>query len=278
MLTRRPLVAYFVLTFVIAWGLAGVFWGVRAGRLIDGDRPSLIAYAMLYPAIWAPTIAAVAVARAEAGADGLRRLKARLLRVNVHWVWWLAAFALPVAAQAGAIAVAEGVASLHAARLIPDHAMTFLTFAVITAIGGPLGEELGWRGFALPRLARALGPVPAATIIGAVWVVWHVPAFFVPEIREHVLPPGLSYGAFAVVAMAASVLMTWIVLQAGTSVPLGMLFHFMLLYALVGVDPDPDPALMWGGAFCFAVLAVVVLATSRGLRYPHPDRAHGAEP
>lgn len=278
MLRRHPLVAFFVLTFVIAWGLAGLFWAVRTTRLFDGGTPSVIAYAMLYPAIWAPTIAAVVVARASAGTDGLRRLKDRLLRVEVRWVWWVAAIGLPVVAQAGAIAVAEGVSQLSIARLIPDQAATFLTFAAITAVGGPLGEELGWRGFALPRLATRFGPVTAALVIGVAWVAWHIPAFFVPEISEHVLPPGLSYGAFAVITMAASVLMAWIVLQAGTSVPLAMVFHFMLLYALAGVDPDPPPALMWAGAFCFAALAVVVLAVSRGLRYPHPDRAHGHEP
>jgi len=60
--------------------------------------------------------------------------------------------------------------------------VTFLAnLPVLLVLGGPLGEEAGWRGFALPRLQASMGPVPASLIIGCVWALWHLPNFMIPQ-------------------------------------------------------------------------------------------------
>src|SRR5438046_5986469 len=58
-------------------------------------------------------------------------------------------------------------------------------FVYVFFLGGPLGEELGWRGFALPRLQRRYGPLVGSLILGPIWAFWHLPIFWIPELSAH---------------------------------------------------------------------------------------------
>ena len=58
-------------------------------------------------------------------------------------------------------------------------------FVYIFFLGGPLGEEPGWRGFALPRLQRRYGPLVGSLILGPIWAFWHLPIFWIPELSAH---------------------------------------------------------------------------------------------
>ncbi|HEY2190965.1 MAG TPA: CPBP family intramembrane glutamic endopeptidase, partial [Actinomycetospora sp.] len=63
----------------------------------------------------------------------------------------------------------------------PSYLLTYVvTFVAVTFFGGPLFEEVGWRGFALPRMRRSLGPLLASLVLGVLWAAWHLPEFLVP--------------------------------------------------------------------------------------------------
>src|SRR5262249_52349042 len=79
----------------------------------------------------------------------------------------------------GTVIVPKGIASLLA--LGPKYVPTYLIwFLIIAIIGGPLLEEAGWRGFALPRLQPRYGPLVGTLILGLLWALWHLPEFLVP--------------------------------------------------------------------------------------------------
>ncbi len=84
-----------------------------------------------------------------------------------------------------------------------------------------VGEEFGLRGFALPRLQRLIGSLPAALVIGVLWAAWHLPMFFVPGAPQH----GQSFWEFCYVITAWSIIMTALYNIAGASLIPTMLFH-----------------------------------------------------
>jgi membrane protease YdiL (CAAX protease family) len=93
-------------------------------------------------------------------------------------------------------------------------------FFLITIIGGPLGEEFGWRGFALPNLQRKWGAMVASIIIGIVWALWHLPLFFQPEslhaqIGLELLP------VYVVGEIVLAIIITWVYNKTGSSLLVG---------------------------------------------------------
>ena len=94
-------------------------------------------------------------------------------------------------------------------------------FFVVPVLTDGLGEETGWRGFALPRLLDRTGPLPASLFLGVVWAVWHLPLFWTVG-RD-------AYGAPFVIMLvelpAMSVLYTWVFQHTAGSALLAILFH-----------------------------------------------------
>lgn len=97
-----------------------------------------------------------------------------------------------------------------------------LTIAVVAGLfPGAVGEELGWRGYALPRLQERYDALVASLVLGVVWAVWHLPTFFVEFTGQASLP--MEWLLFEIVG--ASILYAWVVNNADGSVLLAILFH-----------------------------------------------------
>jgi hypothetical protein len=94
-------------------------------------------------------------------------------------------------------------------------------FAVITVLGGPLGEEFGWRGYALPALTKLLGWRWAAVLIGVVWGLWHLPLFWMAGTAQAELPMGL----FLASTIALSVVFARLSVNTQFSVLPAILLH-----------------------------------------------------
>ncbi|MBU8536617.1 CPBP family intramembrane glutamic endopeptidase [Falsiroseomonas tokyonensis] len=271
MLQRNPTLAFFTITFGISWGLAAIFWILSSLGLefLNGDQPGLFARGLFLLAVWGPNFSAVLVTWRIGGRDGLRDLFSRLSPRRAGAGWWTIAVVLPIALLAISVLLAKPFADVGFARLAPDSWTVLLTFLGLSLIGGPLGEELGWRGFALPRMAKRMTPLAATLLIGLAWGAWHLPVLVVPQIQQAFLPPGFPILAFPLYTTAASVLIGWIYLRGGQCLWLAVLFHLVLLWGVHALSRDPLPALVWGGVaayFAAAILAALApMMRKRGL-------------
>jgi uncharacterized protein len=117
---------------------------------------------------------------------------------------------------------------------------------------GPLCEELGWRGFALPRLLKQFNPLIASLILGLFWGVWQLPSFYISSVVQstHSLPAFLFFG------VVTSILMTWIFQHTGGSVLAAILFHYMVNLSLSIIGA---PLVAFGLALMALASLVVIL-------------------
>src|SRR5262249_59311673 len=136
-----------------------------------------------------------------------------------------------------------------------DRLLPLLALSAV-ADPGPVGEEFGWRGFALPRLLRRWPPLAASFILGAVWAAWHLPTFFIPALSQS----RLSIPVFLLESLALSIIMTWLHLRSRGDLLLMILVHLMANYC-VGVLGVPFNA--WAGA---AVACATLIVAAGGLR------------
>lgn len=163
-------------------------------------------------------VAALIIAALGDGWPGVRNQLAQLVRWRVGWRWLVAALGIPVAilAAACAINIAFGAASPTAAQWAqwPDMVDKFI-FAFLF-VG--LGEEPGWRGFALPALYRRRSPLAAALLLGAIWALWHAPLLGT-EFAWSIVP------CFVLSVFAGSVVLAFVFNGSRRSVLLSMLMH-----------------------------------------------------
>ena len=260
---RDGLATYFFLVFAYTWGLGALYalypaqltalLGPITASTSDPSR-SMWSNPVLISAIASPTLAALVVA-AVLGRASFVDLVGRLLTWRIAWYWYVLAVG-SIAALALTAAVAAHVAF---ATPLPEIAIAQLpalatAAAAATALDpGPLCEELGWRGFALPRLQDRFNGLTAALILGTVWGVWHLPAFFIAGMPQAQLP----VWAFMVTIVANSVLMTWVVNMARGSVLPAMLMHWSINRF---VEMRAPGAAMTALVFAAAALALVAIA------------------
>jgi uncharacterized protein len=176
-LDLRALAAFFALACALSWSraipLAAAHQVVYRGE----------GWPTHYPSLLGPAIAAVAVTAWTMGRPGLRDLLARLVRWRVAPRWWLVAVS-PVAFLAlGLIAMRVAGKPLPAVADFGRFSGTppiglVGVFLLITLVGS-LGEETGWRGYALPQLQRRFSPLTATLILAPLWFLWHLPQFAV---------------------------------------------------------------------------------------------------
>jgi hypothetical protein len=172
---------------------------------------------------FAPSIIALFLTWRYAGGTELRRLLGRALIWRVSPIWYLFAIAGPALIMllaTGIHVLLGGTAPVY----VPFGArwlIVAVNFVLVLLIGGPLGEEFGWRGFALPALEARFSPLWASLILGILWAVWHLPLFFISGSAQHSLP----FWLYALMTIPLTILITWVYHRSGDSLLLVMLFH-----------------------------------------------------
>lgn len=263
--TAHPVIAFFTLTFALAW----LIW-IPVGLL----APDLVLLAVL-PGAWAPTASAVFVTALTEGRPGLRAIAAGLTRWRIGVLWYavvLFGVAFIALAATGLNAVLGGAVP---APTLPAGvpaawwpAALPLIFLVNVFLGGPLAEDVGWRGFAVPRLLQHTTALNAGLIVGGLWAVWHAPLYFVPQAAS--VTGGVPFVWFAPLTVAWSVLFAWVYLNT-QSILLPVLFHAAInttlgTLGLLGQQTGDLRAVMLNVALTWVVVMAIVTVCGPGLR------------
>lgn len=121
--------------------------------------------------------------------------------------------------------------------------------AIIVSTWVQAGEEIGWRGYALPRLSERFGLAAAGLIVGMLWATWHLPLFFFGQSDTL----GQSFPLYFLQVTALSVAMAWLYWRTG-----GSLLLVMLLHATVNDTKDIVPSAVPGATNALSLSASLV--------------------
>jgi membrane protease YdiL (CAAX protease family) len=210
--------------------------------------------------------------RVLAGKDGPKMLRKRVRRLRIGWVWYLvtllgipAVFVAALLVQPGALESFQGVTL----RVVVSYPIYFV---IVFFGGGPLGEEIGWRGFALPRMQQRYGALGGTLLLGVLWTCWHLPDFLTASKGGG---PGtdfstflLNFAVFFLMVTSLAVILTWIFNHTH-----GSLFGVLLAHTsvntpeltIVPLFPALDMlALHRAGLIAYVVPAVLILLLTRG--------------
>lgn len=235
---RHPFATFLLVAFGFTWPLAA---GIRVSLLL----PLL--------ALFGPLLGAVVVVGCREGRPGLAALGRRFALRAGHLPWLAVAVALPplLLVPVWLLERASGSAATPAPGPITALGVVLASLVV--------GEEVGWRGFALPHLLGRWPALPASLALGLVWALWHLPNFFLPGYPQR----GIPFAAFLLLLLSFSVLYTWFFARTEGSLLVALAFHAALnLFYLAGMDPARQ---YWWRVLVYGLVAVIVVA-SGGLR------------
>jgi membrane protease YdiL (CAAX protease family) len=269
LLVRYPLTSFFVMAFALTWIVFSPWELSEDGvGLLPFQLPSWTIGYLLTPAaiLLGPTLSGFIMTGVTEGREGVRRLLHRIVLWRVGFRWYVfALIGIPVVMALGTIILPGGPAALL--TLGPGWVLIYLVSFVLGAIlGGPLLEEPGWRGFALPRMQRLHGPLVGTIILGLLWALWHLPEFLVPSWAE---PSGgsdfFAIVKFVVIAILVAIITTWVFNNTKGSV-----FMAILVHASIDVSSGPllvvfSPSQTFNSILVsFGVLALVLVVLTRG--------------
>ncbi len=213
-MNRAMLPVFFGIAFLLNWGL----WAVAIFTPQITNQPYFYVVGGC-----APTIAALFVVLWIYGPQGLGRFLARLLRWNIGIWWYLGLIALFVGMDLCVRTVTYLTGGAGAVPAIDYSLSMALPLALLNLVAttGPLGEEFGWRGLALPLMQRRHSPQAAGLILGCIWGAWHIPAFLFAG-KINLFPLYFLY------LVCGAILMTAAYNATGGSLPLMIIVHGLL--------------------------------------------------
>lgn len=210
---RHELIAFYVIACAVTWSLASL---------------AAVSFSLVLLALFGPAFAAAGVSLIRGGVPAVRDLMRRVFIWRVDVRWYAAAVAIPFLHVLAALAL-ERALGRPAPLDIGDFSTTTLIFGVLV-----VGEELGWRGYLLPRLLERYSALTASLMVGVLWGLWHLSVFLTPAFPHS----ERSFPLFMISTTVYSVWFTWLFLRTRGSVLLATLFHASLnLFSPGGLDP-----------------------------------------
>jgi membrane protease YdiL (CAAX protease family) len=270
---QHPLFFFFFLSFAFSWiiSIPPVLsaWGALPGDYTLG----------LYIKQWAgPALSAILMTRITEGQPGLLSLRSRIRQWRASWSWYLfTLLGIPALVLLGVIILPDALANFQGftPRILVNYPVYFV--GIFFATGLP--EEIGWRGFALPRMQRQYGPLWGSVLLGVLWAFWHLCSFLLPA---HGGGPDVSFAVmftnfaiFFVMVVALTIIFTWVFNYTRGSIFIASLVHTAIdapqlvwvpLFLAVGQtnSAEGEAGLNLALLITFGVLALLVLILTRG--------------
>lgn len=262
-----PLRIYLVLAFALTWGVGGI--ALLIGLWMPEARPLATSSPLYYLAAYSVSLAGIALTARYDGREGLRCLGRRLLPWRSPLRWYL----IVAAGYAAITVIALGTAALvqpAAATTPPWSAFPTALAIAIVRDPGPIGEEFGWRGFALPRLLERYSPFDASVRLGLIHAAWHIPLFFIPGMPQ----TQVSFPLFTLGVVSIAIFDTALYLRTGANLLLAILVH-LLANVCGGFAADAHALNVFFAAEGIAAALVVAVG---GLRLTRPLAPTTADP
>jgi membrane protease YdiL (CAAX protease family) len=236
---RHSLVTYFILAYALTWVLAPLL---------------TISLLLGVVGLLMPAVAAIVVTALTEGKPGVTTLLQRLKLWRVGLRWYVVALGLPVLLSAAVVALSILLGAPAQVEFSPVSLLTMIVFVLV------VGEEIGWRGYALPKLLQNHSAVTASLILGVLWGGWHLPTFFIAGSPQASIP----FVAFLLFTTGASVLFTWLHLHTGGSLLIATLFHGAI-NSFGFVNNALDPASRWWLTGTVYIAAAIIVSVIAGL-------------
>src|SRR5262245_43426126 len=264
------LARFFALTFAVSWPA----WLVASAIEIP-----ILHWLVFMIGVFAPSLVALWLTHRAQGETGTRALLNRILDWRVG-----ARFYLFAAGYMAAIKLLVALTLRAATGAWPrfgDDPWYLILVAIPFATPTQAGEEIGWRGYSLPRLAAGIGLGPAGVLLGAVWACWHLPLFFLPGADT----TGQSFPVYLLQVTALSVAFGWLYWRTD-----GSLLLVMLMHAAVNNTKDIVPSAVssarsvftlsgslvgWLTVVLLWIVAAFLLFAMRGARLTYAAAAGG---
>ena len=268
---RHPLFFFYLMAYAFAW----LTW---LPLVLSQDGLRLWPFRMPSGTIGVgtllgPLLSAFIMTGITEGKPGMTHLLERciLWRVPVRWYLFVL-LGIPALILLRILVLPGASAAFHAPTpgFVPFYLVNYI---VVFILGGPLGEEPGWRGFALPRWQKRCGPLRGTLILGLLWGLWHFPLFLLPGYNgagTDFVSIGIPFIDFVIGAMALAVTFTWVFNQTGGSLLLVMLLHasintafnafLSMLFLSFPGQSSASPAL----SIVWIVVALSIIVATRG--------------
>lgn len=269
LIRRHPLVAFFVLAYLGSWLVWSPWWLAQNGLRVLPYRLSTAAPAGINQlGLFAgPFTAAFVVTGIVSGRAGVRALLRRCLQWRVRPIWYVVVLiVIPVLAGSFYLVGAKPSPALSGAGIA-----TLMAMYALYLLGGPIQEEPGWRGFALPRLQELpwlqgrYGVVGAALLLGVLHCCWHLPLFFTDEWDTPRNSPA-DLLAYLIFVVAMSVVMSWITNGSRGSVLIAILGHNGINWSQLVITTGVGVTIgsSWPAALGMSILALFAILITRG--------------
>jgi CAAX protease family protein len=232
------LLVFFLLTYAVMWTL---FFTVVAASIPSG---SLAGTVLILLGAYSPGIVALALTARAEGTAGIRALLGRVVQWDVPAKWYVFAVSYMAAIKLTAAVIHRAIAG--AWPRFGAEPLYLLPLALAFSTPFQAGEEIGWRGYALPRMAVRWGFARSSVLLGLIWAFWHLPQFFMPDGNSY----RQAFFVYVIQVTALTVAMTW--LYAHTS---GSLLPVMVMHAAVNNTKDIVPSAVPGGTSTFGLSA-----------------------
>lgn len=251
---RKHIRTFFTLTFIFSW----LVWGAI---ILFNPSDDLI-LPLIFLGAFGPTFVAIYLVQRHGSSAEKRDFWKRVISFRrIGWKWYFFIFLIFPAI----LFLGYPVYSLLGGEVPKADTFTggvetpadFIFLLVIMLLGGPLAEELGWRGYALDPLQQKWGPVKASILLGIIWVAWHLPLFFIEGTSQHAKGFGVAFWSWSFQIIAISIIFTWVYNNTKRSILSAVLLHLMANIAYP-TNLDPTGEAVFTGVRLLVVLAIVV--------------------
>jgi uncharacterized protein len=214
--------------------------------------------------VFIPALLSISLTAVSEGKTGVRSLLGKLGHRLISFRWVIIALALALVIRLTMSLVALGLGIIPAMQLRPGGAAQYVILAIVFFVFA-IPEELGWRGYALPKLLERYSPISAALIIGVLWGSLHLALLLPGMMNEGASPLATLLGL-----VGGSVLFTWLYVNSDGSVILTTLFHAAQSFFVIvnGGLTGTQQAWLMAGVYLAAALIVVLVSGSRLTRRP----------